>query len=214
MIARIRCPRPWASVRPTKAPRASGSACGVRSPERYGRKKSPSLPGRHLRRFGREDFIRIVAPFSPFLGRGHVGLAKPIAEPLQRAAAAEVHAHHVPLAAHGMAEGVQPAQRIDFDLVAMHEHHARGADRRGERRPCRRCRCRPLRPRNRRPRRPRRNRCDSPNSAAAAASIGRSLPPIHNTRPKRLTIELELRQQSASTSAAPPRPTATCRWRR
>ena len=44
MIARTRCPRVWASVRPMKQPRASGSACGVRSPERYGRKNSPWLP--------------------------------------------------------------------------------------------------------------------------------------------------------------------------
>ena len=34
---------------------------------------------------------------------------------------------------HGMAERVQPAGRIDLDLVAMDEHDARGADRRGER---------------------------------------------------------------------------------
>ena len=32
--ARVRWPRPWRTVRPTKAPRASGLGWGVRSPER------------------------------------------------------------------------------------------------------------------------------------------------------------------------------------
>ena len=41
---RARCGRSWPTVSPTKAPRARGSGCGLRSPVRYGRKRSPSLP--------------------------------------------------------------------------------------------------------------------------------------------------------------------------
>jgi hypothetical protein len=52
-----------------------------------------------------------------------------LAEPLQAAAAGKTDAHHVPLAVHGMAEGVQPPLWIDFDRVAVDEHDARGADR-------------------------------------------------------------------------------------
>ena len=57
---------------------------------------------------------------------------KRVAEPLQRAAGREVHAHHVPLAADGVAEGVDAALGIDLHLVAMHEDHAGGAERGGE----------------------------------------------------------------------------------
>ena len=34
---------------------------------------------------------------------------------------------------HSVAEGVQPAERIDLDFVGVHEHHAAGADRSGKR---------------------------------------------------------------------------------
>ena len=37
--------RPCSSPRPVNAARACGSACGVRSPERYGRNSTPSAPG-------------------------------------------------------------------------------------------------------------------------------------------------------------------------
>ena len=43
-------PRSWRSDRPVNEPRASGSACGVRSPARYGRNVSPSAPGSQRRR--------------------------------------------------------------------------------------------------------------------------------------------------------------------
>ena len=43
-----------AERRPVKAPRASGSACGVRSPARYGRKVRPSAPGCQRRRLGEQ----------------------------------------------------------------------------------------------------------------------------------------------------------------
>ena len=48
--ARVSAPRPCLIDRPQNAPRASGSACGVRSPARYGRKTSPSQPGGHRSR--------------------------------------------------------------------------------------------------------------------------------------------------------------------
>ena len=35
----------WRELRPTNIARARGSMCGVRSPVRYGRKRSPSAPG-------------------------------------------------------------------------------------------------------------------------------------------------------------------------
>ena len=43
--ARTSAPRSWRSSSPTNAPLASGSAWGVRSPARYGRKSRPSAPG-------------------------------------------------------------------------------------------------------------------------------------------------------------------------
>ena len=45
--ARTSAPRSWRISRPVNAPRASGSACGVRSPVRYGRNVRPSAPGSH-----------------------------------------------------------------------------------------------------------------------------------------------------------------------
>ena len=45
ITARVMCARPWRTVRPTNAPRACGSRCGVRSPVRYGRNSRPSAPG-------------------------------------------------------------------------------------------------------------------------------------------------------------------------
>src|SRR3954471_21968497 len=45
MMARTKWPRPCFNVRPTNAPRAFGSAWGVRSPARYGRNNNPSAPG-------------------------------------------------------------------------------------------------------------------------------------------------------------------------
>ena len=51
-------------------------------------------------------------------------LAELVAEPLQRAAAGQADAHHVPLAVDGVAERVQPAARVDLRLVAVHEHDA------------------------------------------------------------------------------------------
>ena len=44
-MARARCGARCRRVRPTNAPRASGSQIGERSPARYGRKRSPSAPG-------------------------------------------------------------------------------------------------------------------------------------------------------------------------
>ena len=61
-----------------------------------------------------------------------VRLAECVAEPLQRSAGREVHAHHVPAAADGVAEGMYAPQRVDLHLVAVDEHHAGGADRGGE----------------------------------------------------------------------------------
>ncbi len=101
--------------------------------------------------------------------RGRVGLAQFVAEPLQRAAGAEIHAHDVPAAVDGVAEGMHAAQRIDFHFVAVDEHHAGGADRGARARPWRRCRCRPPPPHNRRPRRPRRNRSTGPAASPPRA---------------------------------------------
>ena len=136
---------------------AAGVGIGVRRPlaGEIGQEEQPLAAGRHrLGLFGQQvvDFA-----FGP-LGRGRVGLAQLVAEPLQRAAGREVHAHHVPLAVDGVAEGVDAAQRIDLHLVAVDEHHAGGADRGARARPWRRCRCPRPRRRSRPPRPPPRNR--------------------------------------------------------
>src|SRR5690606_10590908 len=54
--------------------------------------------------------------------------AQRVLEPLQRAARREDDAHHVPLAAHGVAERMESAQRIELRLVAVDEYYAGGAD--------------------------------------------------------------------------------------
>ena len=52
-----------------------------------------------------------------------------IAVPLQASAGREHDAHHVPLAADGVAEGVHAALRIDLHLVAVGEDDAAGSHR-------------------------------------------------------------------------------------
>ena len=55
-----------------------------------------------------------------------------IAEPLQAEPRALRHAHHVPLVAHRVAEGVDAAGRIVVRLVHVREHHAGRAQRAGD----------------------------------------------------------------------------------
>ena len=90
-----------------KAPRASGSACGVRSPWRYGWKSSPSTPGSQLGGLAEQLLVGWVAERA--------------VEPIQRACGREHHAHRVPGSRNGVAEGVQPRLRLGPVLVERGE---------------------------------------------------------------------------------------------
>ena len=83
------------AVMPIQPPRAVASRCGVRSPIRYGSQNSPCAPAGASAAFGRQ---RVVVRARREL----------VAEPLQAQPRALRHAHHVPLAAHRMAERVDP----------------------------------------------------------------------------------------------------------
>ena len=98
--ARTSAPRSCRSVRPTNAPRASGSACGVRSPARYGWKSRPSAAGRPALRLARR------APRTARRPTSRSQRSEPAAESITPIACQR--------ARHGVAEGV----------------HARLADRR------------------------------------------------------------------------------------
>ena len=58
------------------------------------------------------------------LGFIYERLANGVTKPLQRAAGGERDAHHVPFAAHGMAERVQPALWIDLRRFRVNENNA------------------------------------------------------------------------------------------
>ena len=89
---------------------AAGVGIGVRRPlaGEVGQEEQALAAGRHGFGLFRQQVVDFC--LSP-LGLGHVGLAQRVAEPLQRAAGRKVHAHHVPLAAHRVAEGVDAALR-------------------------------------------------------------------------------------------------------
>ena len=105
-----------------KAPRASGSACGVRSPARYGAKRSPSAPGAQR---------AASSSSTPYAAPTHA------AEPGERAGCAQHHAHRVPGAGHRVAEDVHARLRVrrvggqrgeDDARRAEHDRHGPGLD--------------------------------------------------------------------------------------
>ena len=97
------------------AARAYGSACGVRSPERYGRKRTPSAPGSTPSASADELVVRRA--------RG-----ERVPEPAQRPGGREHHAHRVPGSRDRVAEHVQP--RLGLGLVGRQrrEHDPGGAE--------------------------------------------------------------------------------------
>ena len=103
---------------PTNAARTSGSAWGVRSPARYGAKRTPSDAGRVLSGF------RVERP---------VVDADEVAEPAERAGGREHHAHRVPGPGHRVAEDVRARQRIGRERVERGEDDAGRAEHDGER---------------------------------------------------------------------------------
>ena len=113
--ARTSAPRSWRSSSPTNAPRASGSACGVRSPARYGRKVSPSVPAGQASALGQQLVVR-------YARRDRV------AQPAQRAGCREHHAHHVPSAGDRVAERVDAARTVGGVPLQGGEHDTRGAE--------------------------------------------------------------------------------------
>ena len=129
MIARTRSP---ALVRERQADEAAaGVRVGVRRPlaGKIGQEEQAVAAGGHGCGLGGEQFVGVDL----FLLRlGHDRGAQGVAEPLQRSASRKVHAHHVPLAADGVAEGVDAALRVDLHFVAVDEDHAGGAQRGGE----------------------------------------------------------------------------------
>ena len=152
--ARTSAPRSWRSERPAKAARALGSTCGVRSPVRYGRNVSPSTPGGHG-----------SASATTFVGR--FARRDDVAQPAERAGRGEHHAHRVPAAGHGVAEGVHAAVRIGGEARERRRRRrprCRARRRAGPVRPPRRRAHR--RPGHRRPRRPARR----PRSGRAPAT--------------------------------------------
>ena len=111
-------PRSWRISRPVNAPRASGSACGVRSPVRYGRNVRPSAPGAQPLGLGRQ--------------LGELA-ADDAAQPRQRAGGGQHHAHLVPGAGHGVAEGVHAGLRVGAVLRQRGEDDAGRAHRHRQR---------------------------------------------------------------------------------
>ncbi len=108
-------PRSWRSESPTNAPRASGSACGVRSPARYGANSRPSAPGAQRSASAVERVVGLA-------GRGDV------AQPAKRAGGGEHHAHRVPAARHRVAEGVHAALGVRGVAGQRGEDDARGSE--------------------------------------------------------------------------------------
>ena len=102
-------PRSWRISRPVNAPRASGSACGVRSPVRYGRNVEPVRA-----RPPRRGLVRQLGELP----------ADDAAQPRQRAGGGQHHAHLVPGAGHGVAEGVHAGLRVGPVLGQRGEHDA------------------------------------------------------------------------------------------
>ena len=109
--ARVRWRRSWARVSPTNAPRASGSGCGLRSPDRYGRNSSPSLPAG-------------TPAAAPTRSSNALARRDRVPEPAQAARRREHHRHHVPPARDRVAEGVDAALRLEERAVGGREHHA------------------------------------------------------------------------------------------
>ena len=64
------------------------------------------------------------------LGRGDLGLAQLVAEPLEAAAGREHDAHDVPGAGHGVAAALEPARGVEAELLGVGEDDARGPHRR------------------------------------------------------------------------------------
>ena len=96
--ARVRWRRSWPRVSPTKAPRASGSGCGLRSPGEVGQEQEPVAARGH-----RRPSARRASP------KRHARRQR-VAEPAQAAGGREHHRHQVPAAGHGVAERVDLAR--------------------------------------------------------------------------------------------------------
>ena len=102
------------------AARACGSACGVRSPERYGRNSTPSAPGSTSSASARSS--------SYVDARGEC-----VPEPTQRAGGGEHHAHCVPGPGNGVAEDVEARLRLRRVRGQRREDDSRGAENHRER---------------------------------------------------------------------------------
>ena len=111
-MARARWPRPCASVRPAKTPRAVGSQIGERSPARYGRKTRPSAPGGVAAASPMSASVPIVAGEDP--------VAIPVERPAGRG--------------HRRADAVAARQRGRRDERARRPRPARASRRRSRRR--------------------------------------------------------------------------------
>ena len=94
-----RCRRSCASVRPTNAPRASGSGCGRALPGEVRQEQEAVGAGGHLARRGCKVAERLA---------GRQG----VAEPAQRPCRGEHHRHQVPAPGHRVAEGVDAARGL------------------------------------------------------------------------------------------------------
>ena len=115
--ARVRCGRPWWIVETDeRAARRAGPDAGVRSPVRYGRKSSPSLPAG-------TDAASSTRSANPTSG------ANGVAEPAEAAGRRQHHAHHVPAIRHAVAERVQAALGFDPRSVRGGEDDARRPER-------------------------------------------------------------------------------------
>ena len=85
-------------------------------------------PGRRLRRFLAQDFVRVHASI---FGLQLLCVGQVVAPPLEAAAGREHHSHDVPLARDRVAERVDAAERVGLDFVGKGEDHAGGAQRGG-----------------------------------------------------------------------------------
>ena len=113
------CGLPCWVVRPMNPPRARGSGYGVRSPDRYGRKSRPSLPG--------------GTPFASSTSVANVDAGgERVPEPPEAAGRRQHHSHHVPSFGHRVTERMEPALRIDERSVGGGEHDPRGSEREGD----------------------------------------------------------------------------------
>ncbi len=115
------------AVRPINAPRARASACGVRSPIRYGRKTRPPAPGRAVLAV---SVMISYGSTSRISARQLLAVAERVAVPAQRAAGREHHAHRVVLARHRVAEAVEAHLLLHGVARGVREHDAARADRR------------------------------------------------------------------------------------